>query len=696
MDPRRLIHRLVAGMLASFAILAANSFAQEPAGTSQAAAPAAVVPQTIRFSGLAPNRAGDDVEAVFNIYAGDQGGEPVWSEKQTVKVGADGRYSVLLGSASQGGLPQSVFADGQARWVGVSIERGEERPRTLLVSVPYAMKSADAETLAGRRAEEFVTQAQLSATAKSLATKAAALAIPMQAPTGSGTAGYLPVWTGSSTLGNSFILQTGTATAPLIGIGIAKPGTTLDVMGGAAFRDAVVLLWPTAATRAAAVPSPLVSLVAQNFSSELSESIRQTFSWQVYPGPNNVATPSGSLQLLYGLGFTSPTPVGFSVASNGFVTANGLTSQGDVTVYPGFPANSSFGSSSHTWMTVGVYDSSTKSQVFPRFSWTPTAVGNNTSSPSASLDLQYWSTTCGCFYDNGFSISASGIVSFAPGQTFPGAGGGGTITGVTAGSGLKGGGSTGSVNLAVDPTKVPFLNGDNFFVGDESITGFMSVAGGFRVTNGGYFGSLQAANGIQNTGTISILPTGSATASAGAEGARVELAAQVVDTANKTVISPWLGWEAEPVENNTANPSVKLDFEYGPDNINSSNVIIKTGLDINSDGTVDFVGTQTFPNTVSTSESMYEGFGSGRLDNGATVIRLDADFLAKASTDVPYHVYLTPNGDSRGLYVTNKTPGSFEVHESGGGTSSIEFDYRIVAKRNGSISNSRPEGKEIE
>jgi hypothetical protein len=48
-----------------------------------------------------------------------------------------------------------------------------------------------------------------------------------------------------------------------------------------------------------------------------------------------------------------------------------------------------------------------------------------------------------------------------------------------------------------------------------------------------------------------------------------------------------------------------------------------------------------------------------------------------------YHVFLTPNGDSKGLYVSRKTATSFEVREQGGGTSSVTFDYRIVAKRVG-------------
>jgi len=48
-----------------------------------------------------------------------------------------------------------------------------------------------------------------------------------------------------------------------------------------------------------------------------------------------------------------------------------------------------------------------------------------------------------------------------------------------------------------------------------------------------------------------------------------------------------------------------------------------------------------------------------------------------------YHVFLTPKGDCKGLYVTNETSSGFEVHELGGGASSIAFDYRIVARRKG-------------
>jgi hypothetical protein len=82
-------------------------------------------------------------------------------------------------------------------------------------------------------------------------------------------------------------------------------------------------------------------------------------------------------------------------------------------------------------------------------------------------------------------------------------------------------------------------------------------------------------------------------------------------------------------------------------------------------------------------ENWMEDFGSGTLNSGITTVSIDAAFAETVSGNEGYHVFLTPQGDSKGLYVTNRTATSFEVHESGGGTSTISFDYRIVAKRRG-------------
>ena len=45
-----------------------------------------------------------------------------------------------------------------------------------------------------------------------------------------------------------------------------------------------------------------------------------------------------------------------------------------------------------------------------------------------------------------------------------------------------------------------------------------------------------------------------------------------------------------------------------------------------------------------------------------------------------YHVFLTPKGDCNGLFVTNKSPGGFEIRELKAGTSGVGVSYRILAK----------------
>jgi hypothetical protein len=88
-------------------------------------------------------------------------------------------------------------------------------------------------------------------------------------------------------------------------------------------------------------------------------------------------------------------------------------------------------------------------------------------------------------------------------------------------------------------------------------------------------------------------------------------------------------------------------------------------------------------NTISSPEHWFEDAGSGQLSNGEAVVNIETVFGETVNTGVEYHVFLTPNGDCKGLYVSQKSPTSFVVRELGGGHSSIAFDYRIMAKRAG-------------
>ncbi len=98
---------------------------------------------------------------------------------------------------------------------------------------------------------------------------------------------------------------------------------------------------------------------------------------------------------------------------------------------------------------------------------------------------------------------------------------------------------------------------------------------------------------------------------------------------------------------------------------------------------VEAQGGQRLVYTIESPEVWLEDFGGGQLQNGVAQVAIDPVFASSVDLNGEYHVFLTPLGDSNGLYVANKTATGFEVRESGGGTSNIGFDYRIVAHRAG-------------
>src|SRR5580704_4487726 len=118
-------------------------------------------------------------------------------------------------------------------------------------------------------------------------------------------------------------------------------------------------------------------------------------------------------------------------------------------------------------LTASVFNSGTGTMVAQNFRWQAQPTGNNTSNASAVLDLLYSSGT-NVGTETGLQISSAGLFTFAPGQTFPGTGDG-TITGVTAGTNLTGGGTSGNVTLNLNTANVPLLAAANTFTGTETV-----------------------------------------------------------------------------------------------------------------------------------------------------------------------------------------------------------------------------------
>jgi hypothetical protein len=302
------------------------SIAQQNAASTVASSTASTVPRVVNYSGTLKDLSGKPLTGItgvtFLLYKESTGGSPLWMETQNVQPTSAGHYSVMLGSTTSSGLPADVFVSGEARWLGVQVQGQAEQPRVLLVAVPYALKSGDAETLGGLPASAFLLAPPPTRSASSAAASDGSSTVPPPPATitGTGTAGFLPDFTGAATIGNSAVFQTGASPTAKIGINTNAPTTGLDVHGGAAVRGTFVLPSTGAATAVAGKSSQAENLGASAFNSGTSTAVAQTFQLKAEPVGNNTASASASLNVLFGQGTSAPAETGLSFASNGKIT----------------------------------------------------------------------------------------------------------------------------------------------------------------------------------------------------------------------------------------------------------------------------------------------------------------------------------------------------------------------------------------
>ena len=230
--------------------VAAGPQANEPS-------PGTIVPRLMKFSGALHDATGKPlsgtVDVTFSLYSTEAGGNPLWFETQSVQADELGQYTALLGAMHTEGLPIELFTSGEVRWLGIQVGlEAEQQPRVLLVSVPYALKAGDAETLGGKPASAYMLSDSQDATATTTTTTTSAtntapngtsakdqkshkanttpLVCSPLGSDGAASVNSIAMFTTACNVESSVIAQAG----GLVGVGTASPGAQLDVQNSSA------------------------------------------------------------------------------------------------------------------------------------------------------------------------------------------------------------------------------------------------------------------------------------------------------------------------------------------------------------------------------------------------------------------------------------------------------------------------------
>jgi hypothetical protein len=134
--------------------------------------------------------------------------------------------------------------------------------------------------------------------------------------TAGGTANKLAKFDAAADITSSQIFDNGTD----VGIGNTSPGAKLDVSGAEIVRGLLTLPATGTATSSAGTNSQPLDWTASAFNSGTASAVSQNFRWQAEPAGNDTASPSGTLNLLYGAGTATPSETGLKISSKGVIT----------------------------------------------------------------------------------------------------------------------------------------------------------------------------------------------------------------------------------------------------------------------------------------------------------------------------------------------------------------------------------------
>lgn len=95
------------------------------------------------------------VSITFSIYDVPTGGSPIWTEPHNNVTVTNGIFNVVLGSINS--IPDSVL-NGGTQYLDIAVNGEPISPRQQIVSVLFAVKAQDADTVGGKSASDFALE----------------------------------------------------------------------------------------------------------------------------------------------------------------------------------------------------------------------------------------------------------------------------------------------------------------------------------------------------------------------------------------------------------------------------------------------------------------------------------------------------------------------------------------------------------
>ena len=371
-----------------------------------------------------------------------------------------------------------------------------------------------------------------------------------------------------------------------------------------------------------------------------------------------------------GIGNTNPAGI-LDVSGTAFVRGL-LSALGGAELFPTSAATPTQGFPSNPLnLAASAYNTTLLRPIDYLFQWQAEPTGNDSTDTGATLNLLYG--VSGDISETGLSVSRSGIITFAPGQTFPALG---TVTDVTTGTGLTGGPitKTGTISIAKGGVTNSLLANSSIVVkagtglsgggtvalggtvtltnsapssggtvtnvatgtglsgGPITKTGTLTLdtsytdgrylqlaggtlAGALTGTTATFSGLLKASSGTF-TGTVTsggsvMVNQGTATTKQGFNSNPLDAIASSFNSTTRAAVAERFRWQAEPVGNDSSHPSASLHLLFGSNGATPA----ETGLSIASNGRLTFSAGQTFPGTGTITNV---AAGSGLIGGGSS------------------------------------------------------------------------------